>query len=390
MLSFSAEREMGSAIAAFASPSFRMVWHRPGPCNETIAKYTGLCNSGRSAIYHALLSARLPAGSVVWMPSFHCGVEVDAAIRAGFKVDFYRVAPDLSCDLADLDRKLLERPGPVLVIHYYGFPQPSISGLAALCERRGVLLIEDCAHALFSRNHERHLGQYAPLAVFSLRKTLPLLEGGAYQWNQPGWMDSDAPTASAELAGVSLDPYGLYAKRLARQIMGRRATELYHRLRWGRLKDQEEAAPHQQQEIYRSRMSALSRRLAATAAPARLVESRRRNWLGLDARLTGTPGYQKVFEPLEEGVCPLFLPVWVNDRSMLMARLREQHIETFAFGAFAHPLLPRAAFPETARLRDSILCLPVHQQLTEAGLDRMAHAFSALLERNRQPAHLCV
>lgn len=105
--------------------------------------------------------------------------------------------------------------------------------------------------------------------------------------------------------------------------------------------------------FYRGRMSALSRRLAAATSPGEIVESRLRNWLGLDARLTGTPGYQKVFDAIEKS-CPLFLPVWVNHRSMLMACLRERHIETLAFGSFAHPLLPRAAFPETARLRDSV------------------------------------
>lgn len=54
---------------------------------------------------------------------------------------FYRVAPDLSSDLEDLDRRLRDRPGPVLVIHYYGFPQPSITELAALCQRHGGCLL---------------------------------------------------------------------------------------------------------------------------------------------------------------------------------------------------------------------------------------------------------
>ena len=182
----------------------------------------------------------LPAGSIVWMPSFHCGVEVEAAIRAGFNVDFYRIAPDLSCDLDYLDRKLQERPGPVLVIHYFGFPQPAIAELAALCERRGVLLIEDCAHALFSRGPERSLGEYAPLAVFSLRKTLPLLEGGAYRWNQSDWLKSDLAAPSAEDVEFSPAPYWLYTKYLVRRILGQRATKVYRRLRWGEQEEREE------------------------------------------------------------------------------------------------------------------------------------------------------
>ncbi|MGD0497282.1 MAG: DegT/DnrJ/EryC1/StrS family aminotransferase [Bryobacteraceae bacterium] len=382
---------MSSDIAAFPSPRLRMVACRSGPYHEALAKYAGLCCSGRSALYHALASARLPRGATVWMPAFHCGVEVDAAVRAGFNVGFYRVAPDLSCDVEDLERRLRERHGSALVVHYYGFPQPSISSLAALCRGRGALLIEDCAHALFSQDQERQLGQYAPLAVFSLRKTLPLLEGGAYQWNDRAWMDTGAHGAFAGLARFSVDPYRLYAKCLARQIVGRKATDLYRMLRWGGLQDREEAPPPgQREEIYRSRMSALSRRLAAATAPDEVVERRRRNWVGLDARLNGVPGYQKVFNKLEKGVCPLFLPIWVSGRSMLMARLREQGIETFAFGTLAHPLLPQTRFPEAARLRESILCLPVHQQIRESDLDRMSAAVSGLLGRHSQgPLHAC-
>src|SRR5205823_6634957 len=91
----------------------------------------------------------------------------------------------LTLDLQDLSAKLRARPGPVLAIHYFGFGQPDIEPLAGLCRRAGVALIEDCAHALFSRHTGRELGEFAPLAVFSLRKTLPLLEGGALKMNAP-------------------------------------------------------------------------------------------------------------------------------------------------------------------------------------------------------------
>jgi dTDP-4-amino-4,6-dideoxygalactose transaminase len=53
-------------------------------------------------------------------------------------------------------------------------------------------------------------------------------------------------------------------------------------------------------------------------------------------------------------------------------------VETFVFGAYSHPRFDPAAFPETARLRDEILCLPIHDQLGPAQLRQIAAAFKAV------------
>lgn len=359
-----------------------MVLRRSGSFSKTLVEYSGLCDSGRSALYYALLSARLPRDTVVWMPSFHCGVEVDAAISAGCKIDFYRVAPDLSCDMEDLDRKLREKPGPVLLIHYFGFPQPCMPEIVKLCNRHGVLLIEDCAHALFSRGGDRYLGQYGALAIFSLRKSLPLLEGGAYLWN--GVAHRTLSIRDQYVTHCYFDQYKLYFKELVRQLIGQKFTELYRSLLCGH----RIGSPGITSRLsYRAGLSDLTRRLAAMTEPCGVVECRRRNWEGLDARLSGKRGYRKVFRRLQDGVCPLFLPAWVNDRPRVMAQMREQQIEAFGFGAVAHPRLRSECFPGAEVLRGSILCLPIHQQLRDCDLDRIAAVFAALLEEDaRLPA----
>jgi dTDP-4-amino-4,6-dideoxygalactose transaminase len=104
------------------------------------------------------------------MPEYHCGVEVQAAIDAGLNVRYYRVSRDLSVDEEDLERRLRACPGPVLLIHYFGFAQPGVKRIAQLCQELGVTLIEDCAHALFSSHGEIPLGAFAPVSVFSLKE----------------------------------------------------------------------------------------------------------------------------------------------------------------------------------------------------------------------------
>src|SRR5690606_41122268 len=72
----------------------------------------------------------------------------------------------------------------VYLIHYVGFPGP-VEELAAICEERGVRLIEDCALALLSCLGERPRGSFGHAAVFCLYKTLPTPNGGVLVLRHP-------------------------------------------------------------------------------------------------------------------------------------------------------------------------------------------------------------
>src|SRR5688572_12680295 len=80
---------------------------------------------GRDALSGAFRALSLPGGTIAWMPSFHCGVEVQAALDAGLAVDFYPVRADSNVDYAELEARVRARPGPVLLIHYFGQGQPA-------------------------------------------------------------------------------------------------------------------------------------------------------------------------------------------------------------------------------------------------------------------------
>ncbi|HEX6099451.1 MAG TPA: DegT/DnrJ/EryC1/StrS family aminotransferase, partial [Thermoanaerobaculia bacterium] len=112
---------------------------------------------------------------VVWFPSFHCGMEVRAAVDAGCEPRFYRVREDFTIDEEHLAEGLSHEPGAVVVIHYFGFAQPGIARIAAL----GAPLLEDCSHAFLSRFDGQPLGTFGDAATFSLYKSLGTVDGGA-------------------------------------------------------------------------------------------------------------------------------------------------------------------------------------------------------------------
>jgi perosamine synthetase len=365
-------------ITASPTPSFGNLFNGPGPFSAHLETFAGLHDLGRSAIYWACRGLRPDPGAQIWMPALHCGVDAQAAIDEGLKVGFYRLSDDLAIDEADLESKLQDRPGIVFVIHYFGFAQPAIERVAEVCQRRGSVLIEDCAHALFSRHKGRELGDFGPIAIFSLRKSLPISDGGALKVNEESLLRvSEKAFAPPPLGEFSLEAIYGYPKVAGRALLDRCLASIYRRQRsFG------PSASFQQTQGYGRGMSPLSRRVAATAKPARIVDRRRRNYVALDKALAGSPGYRTVFDCLPEGACPLFLPIWVDERETLMAALHRQGVETFRFGATPHPTLDGELLHETARLRDNILCLPVHDQIAHGDVEEMARIVRPLLARH--------
>jgi hypothetical protein len=302
-------------------------------------------------------------------------------------VGFYRLVDELTIDEADLEGKLRDRPGIVFVTHYFGFAQPAIERIADECQRRGCVLIEDCAHALFSRHRGRELGDFAPFAVFSLRKTLPIPDGGAFRVNAELLRRvTTKPFLPPPPGRFSLKAFFGYPKFAARALLGPRVAGLYRHLRSRGADEQYRSPPadanFQPTRPYTLAMSALSRRVAASAEPARIVERRRRNYIALDRALAGSPGYRKIFDRLPEHACPLFLPIWVADRETLMTALRRRGIETFRFGATPHPKLDAELRIAAGPLRDYILCLPVHDQISDGDIEEMTRIMRSLLARH--------
>ena len=68
----------------------------------------------------------------------------------------------------------------VFVIHEFGVPHPQIAMLRAFCDRRGIALIEDCAHTVDSCWPDGSLvGSFGDYVLYSLPKIFPIPSCGA-------------------------------------------------------------------------------------------------------------------------------------------------------------------------------------------------------------------
>lgn len=377
-------------IHAYPNISLRLLSRNPSrSMTDALQLAPKLYHFSRDAIHALFSSLGYPSNTPVWMPSYHCGMEVRAAADAGFSPHFYRVNKDLSVDVGDLAARLRAQPGPVLVIHYFGFPQTGLLSIASLCHQVGVPLIEDCSHAFLSRLGGRELGTFGQAATFSLYKSLGTSDGGALRADEK---ELERLTRRHCVLPAKRRPstiaWRAYQKKIrllsgSAPFLGWRGRKTYDALAAGFATRAARARRRifEGEWIYGRDISRLSHALIQRLDARMVLERRRRNYVRLDSLLRGIPGYDPVRSELQPETCPLYLPVFVPHREEVLIKLQSALVETFIFGMFNHPAMDTGRFPESRRLREGILCLPVHQNLDECDLNRIASLLRPLLAR---------
>lgn len=67
-----------------------------------------------------------------------------------------------------------------LLTHIGGWVNPEIEKIVQVCDKFGVTIVEDCAHSLGTKLHDKHTGSFGIAGVYSLyaTKAIPAGEGG--------------------------------------------------------------------------------------------------------------------------------------------------------------------------------------------------------------------
>ncbi len=153
---------------------------------EGFARYVGTqhavaCANGTVAITLALQAGRLePGAEVVTTPYTFVGT-AGGIVSAGGVPVFADVLSESYCiDPAAVEAALTERTQAIVPVHL-ACAMADLDRLRELCDRRGLLLVEDCAHAHGARWRGRGAGSVGDYGTFSMQSTKLLTagEGGA-------------------------------------------------------------------------------------------------------------------------------------------------------------------------------------------------------------------
>jgi dTDP-4-amino-4,6-dideoxygalactose transaminase len=170
----------------------RSGWLTMGPrtqaFEQALAEYVGsphavAVSSGTAALHLACLAGGIGPGDEVIVPAFTFVASAAAVRYVGAEPVLcdVRGAHDFNIDPEDVARRITPRTRAIVAVHFCGYPA-DLAALRALCDERGLLLVEDCAQAIGARVDEQgcRVGTVGELGTFSFfsKKQLCVGEGG--------------------------------------------------------------------------------------------------------------------------------------------------------------------------------------------------------------------
>ena len=298
-------------------------------------------NSGTSALHLSLLACGIGPGDEVIVPSFTFAATANSVALTGATPVFVDIEPNHFCiDPAAVEAAIGPRTRAVMPVHLYGHPA-ALSSLKEICERRGLLLIEDAAQAHAAAVDEIPVGAWGLAASFSFypTKNMTTGEGGIVT----------TPDAGIARTLRLLRNQG-QERRYENEIVGlnNRMSDVHASI--GR--------------VQLGRLSLFTRR-------------RQENAAFYDASLSGV-----VTPPVAVGAVHVYHQYTIRvvglDRDAFAERLAEQGVGSGVYYPIPTHRLPAFAndqdLPETDRAAKECLSLPIYPNLTNDERERVAAA----------------
>jgi dTDP-4-amino-4,6-dideoxygalactose transaminase len=356
--------------------TLRSGWLTLGPrtaaFEEAFAEHLGVrhaiaVSSCTAALHLAYLAAGVGPGDEVIVPSFTFAATAAAVVYCGATPVFAEITSRKtpSLDPADVERRITPRTKAVCVVHYAGYSAPA-DRLKALCDERGIALIEDVAHAPSATLGGRKLGAWGLAGAFSFfsNKVFSVGEGGLLSTDDDDVAEYVRSRRSHGMTSGTWDRHS-----------GRTDTYDVTALGFNYRLDEPRAA------LLLSRMDRLE------------AEITRRRELALRYRglLADVPGIIVPFEDEDvPGSSCYVLPIMIEAdgrQAEVSARMRERGIQTSIFYPSIHRFTayreryPGVSLPITELASRTELTLPFYPHMSNDDQDRVVTALAEAVAR---------
>ncbi len=330
----------------------------------------------RVAIRAACDLLGLQAGDEILVPAYNCGSEVDPLVHAGLSVVLYPVARDLRADPQQIEALITERTRAIYVTHFFGMIQPELQALRALCDQRGLRMIEDCALSLLSGSSPAD-GRTGDISVFCFHKFLPVLEGGALVINAPAIIAEDpfqksppAKTVIKKLVRAGLANM-LGAARAARLSQNLHSSQGHGSAQRPGQDSLEDIPGHYyfSSRLMGARMSSFTARSIRAFSVSETISKRRRNWAVYEELLEDVSAVSPLISELPSDACPMVFPVIAQNRHRIVSDLQALGIGATPWWAGYNRNLDWQGQTWAMDLKENVLSLPLHQFLAQPHLE---------------------
>jgi len=316
------------------------------------ARHAISCGNGTDALILAMIAKEIGPGDAVFCPTFTFAATAEAiALRRATPVfvdireDTFNIEPDSLLQAIETARRSALRPRGVIAVDLFGYPADYAS-LEEIAEQHGLWIVSDAAQSFGARYRGRAVGQLAELTTTSFFPSKPL---GCYG-------DGGAILTDDDQLAACIDSLRVHGK----------GADKYDNVRIG-VNSRLDAI---QAAILREKLAIFPEELTARARIAR----RYSDALGDTVRTPHTSN------DVSSAWAAYTVVLDGNDRDKVAAGLKQARISTAIY--YPVPLhrqtayrdFPRAnrnGLPQSERLANSVLSLPMHPYLDEATQDRV-------------------
>lgn len=166
--------------------SMRSGWLGTGPkvarFEQLFKEYNGspyaiAVNSCTAALHLSMLAAGIQPGDEVIVPAMTFAATANAVIHAGGQPVFVDCERDtMNIDPAAVEAAVTAGTRAVIPVHFAGRPC-DMDAIMEIAQRKGLEVIEDCAHAIETEYHGRKAGTFGALGCFSFYVTKNIVTG---------------------------------------------------------------------------------------------------------------------------------------------------------------------------------------------------------------------
>jgi dTDP-4-amino-4,6-dideoxygalactose transaminase len=141
------------------------------------ARYARGVTSCTAAMHLALVALGVGPGDEVITSPITFPATANVIVHVGATPVFADVEPaTLNLDVDQLEAHITPRTKAIIPVHFAGHPC-RMDALAALANKRGLAIVEDCAHAIEATFQGRHAGTWGNAGAFSFYATKSITTG---------------------------------------------------------------------------------------------------------------------------------------------------------------------------------------------------------------------
>jgi dTDP-4-amino-4,6-dideoxygalactose transaminase len=150
------------------------------------SRYALAVSSCSAALFLSLRALDLAPGARVLIPAFTFAAVPSAVVHANCVPVLCEVGSNFRIDMADFEAKLDQDIAAVMISHMRGHTS-DMDAIMALCDARGIPVIEDAAHSLGTLWNGRKIGTIGRIGCFSFQsyKLVNAGEGGMFVTDDP-------------------------------------------------------------------------------------------------------------------------------------------------------------------------------------------------------------